>query len=331
MGSGHGGAAEGAIGVARRCAQDLTPRLSQMNGPSAKIRERGEVIGPSRGGDTDDVREIKFAGIGLLVKSGTVVVVTAPATPAVPRRDDKKDAALKMSLDGVKQGLRKASPTPAIVGGDDVYPPVLHELYILQARDRISGTAGAASVEELAGHELYSPVDPDDANAVIADRADSAGHVSSVVIVVHGIIIVIHFVDAVTIIHEAVAIIVQSVAVTIVAVLEHIRREILVVVVDAGIDHGDNNITASRGDVPRLRRIDVRILGATGLSRIVETPERTEVRVIRRNEPLDYIVRLRVEHVQMVQVARDRLLNGHPVGESHELDTLDDLKLPDRR
>ena len=233
-----------------------------------------------------------------------------------------------MGLDGVEQGLGEPAAAPAVAGGNDIDPAVLHELHILEAVDRIGGGTGTRRTQELARHESDGPVDADDPDGVVPDRADRAGHMAAVagVGVVHGVGIVVGGVDAEAVVHLAVAVVVDPVAVAIRLVAEHVRGQVRMSVVDPGIDHGHDDVAAPRGDVPRLGGVDVRIRDPAVLARVVEAPETAEARIAGNDLGVDDPVGLRVEDVGTAPVEFDGVFDVHPGGDSHGLKAFDDLE-----
>src|SRR5439155_21768692 len=197
----------------------------------------------------DNIGQVVIRGI-----EGGCVVVEA----AVACRGHEEDPALPVRIDGVVKGLRELPATPTIISGNDIHAPVFHHRQIVQAGDRAVRRTGPARVEELAGHELDVPVDAGDPDAVVSHGTDRAGYVGAMLVVIHRVRVVIGEVEPVTVIDKAVAVVIDTVAVA-VRRAEYIRGEVLVVVVDPRVDHADDDAAAASGDVPRLRRVDVRV------------------------------------------------------------------------
>jgi len=135
--------------------------------------------------------------------------------------------------------------------------------------------------------------------------------------IVHRIRVVVGEVEPVTVIDKAVAVVVDTVAVAVRRVPEHVRREVLVVVVDPRVDHTDNDIAASGGDPPRLRRVDVRI-GA-----VVKTPEQAQLGIVGNHEGLDDKVGFHIEHSGHSPVEPDRLFHLQPLRQFDELEAVE--------
>src|SRR5438093_311092 len=121
MGGGHRGAAVGLIQVPDDRAEDLMPRSPDMGGPPPIVREESQGIGSICSRHGNDIGQV----ITGRVKGGSVVV-----TGVIACGSDKEDPPLPVSIDRVMQSLGKPTSAPAVVGGDDVYPPLLHGLHI---------------------------------------------------------------------------------------------------------------------------------------------------------------------------------------------------------
>jgi hypothetical protein len=127
-----------------------------------------------------------------------------------------------------------------------------------------------AFVENADRHEADIPVDARDAEAVVPCRPDRARDVRAVAVLVTRVAVVVH--EVVT--------------------REHVRRQVGVVVGDAGIDNCDGDCAASRGEIPSLRPVDV------GIARLTEAPELSVSRVVRRESGVVDEVWLGVENLR---------------------------------
>src|SRR5262249_24208377 len=134
----------------------------------------------------------------------------------------------------------------------------------------------AGGVEELERHEADVPIDAGDADAVVADRPDGAGHVGAVAVVVHGVAVVVHEVVAVDVIDVAVVVVVDAVAGDFAGVGPDVGGQVGVVVVDAALDDGDGDAAGAGGRVPGLGGVDVGVRGAAALAGVVQAPLRAE-------------------------------------------------------
>ena len=86
------------------------------------------------------------------------------------------------------------------------------------------------------------------------------------------------------------------------------------VVVDAGVDHGDDDVAAARRDVPGLGGVDVGVGAAAGLAGVVHAPQLGEARVVGDRRVIDDPVGLRVEHRGVALIALDGVFHRHAAG-----------------
>ena len=93
--------------------------------------------------------------------------------------------------------------------------------------------------------------------------ADRAGGVGAVVVIVHGIARSGDSIDAEDIVDIPVGIVVDPIAWDLAWIPPHLSREVLVGIANAGIDHCDDDIRRSRGDVPGGHRADVGSCGSS--------------------------------------------------------------------
>lgn len=81
---------------------------------------------------------------------------------------------------------KRPLPAPAVVRHQDVVVDhVLHRL------DGGGDWTRSLVVQKFQGDYTALPVDPDDALVVVGHRPDGAGHVTAVVVVVHGVTVVV--------------------------------------------------------------------------------------------------------------------------------------------
>src|SRR5205814_340858 len=153
------------------------------------------------GGDGDDIRQIIAGGVeGILI-----VVLTDAEEVAVAGRGHVDVTGVAGVADRIVQGLREGITAVAIIGdlgamGDR----------IVQGEDDVDGGAAVSGIYDLQGHDLDVPVDAGDADAVVTDGADGAGHVRAVVVVVHRIAVVIGEVIPVNVVDVAVAVVIDA-------------------------------------------------------------------------------------------------------------------------
>ena len=232
-----------------------------------------------------------------------------------------------MSLDGVEQRLRKPAAAPAVVRRDDIDPSLLHELDVLQTVDRIGDVAGARRIQKLARHEANRSVDPDDADTVVPDGANRAGHMGAVVTVVHGVGVLVGGVDPEAVVDLAVAVVVDPVVVAVRRVMEHVRGQVRVGVIDSRVDHGHDDVAAPGREVPGFGGIDVRVGGPAVLARVVEGPQLAEARIVGSRLRVDDPVGLCVEDGRMPSVELERVLDVGARRDSHRLKTFDEREV----
>ena len=137
------------------------------------------------------------------------------------------------------------------------------------------------ALEELERHDLHVPVHSRDADAVVADRPDRAGDVRAVAVVVHAGCCRRRRNPSRAVVDEAVAVVVDAVGGEFFAgVRPDVGGQVGVDVVDARVDHRDDDAALPRGDVPSFGRIDIGVRRAARLAGIVQVPERAEARVV---------------------------------------------------
>ena len=149
---------------------------------------------------------------------GVIIVVTV----IIAGGRDKKHPGVIRGFDGVVHPLAVTSPAPAIAG--QIGTIINSEL---QALDGVGGTSAAGAIKKLQPHNLYFPIHADYTYSVVAYRADRPRTVGTVVIIVH-----------------RVAAVVEGV-VTVGAVLgvdPDIGLEVIVVVINPGVDHPDDDL-----------------------------------------------------------------------------------------
>jgi hypothetical protein len=136
--------------------------------------------------------------------------------------------------------------------------------------DRGGNAADLQIALNLEGHDLQAGANARDPNRIVLDCGDDARNVGSMAAaVVKGIVVAVEEVPSAVVVDVAVAIVVDVVAGDLASVAPDVRREIGVVVVDATIEHCDDDAAAGR-QLPRLRRVDVRIRNAARLAGIVQ-------------------------------------------------------------
>ena len=175
----------------------------------------------------------------------------------------------------------------------------------VQGVDGPRGRSASGRVEELQGHDLDFPVHPGHADAVVASRADRPRHVRAVVVVVHRVAVVADEVVAVHIVDVSVLVVVDAIAGNLTRVHPHVRLEVRMVVIDAGVDDGDDRLAAAGGDVPGGRRLDIGACLATGLPGVVHPPFGGKIGVVGKLVARQPIIRLGKDNVFVGLEGRD--------------------------
>src|SRR5262249_11241305 len=145
-----------------------------------------------------------------------------------------------------------AVAAPAVVGKGG---PVRDR--VPQRPDRVAEVAAAGEVQEPQGHDPDVPADPGHAQAVVSQGADGAGDVGAVAVVVEDVAVVVDEIPAVHVVHVAVAVVVDAIAGDLAGVAPHVRRQVGVGVVHAGVDDGDHGVRVAGGDGPGAGAVDV--------------------------------------------------------------------------
>ncbi len=175
----------------------------------------------------------------------------AVATVAGGEHDNRPEpvrGSYRVFQDRVTRTRKAASPTVV----DDIRP-VLGG--VDQGRRQTGATAAAAVVQPLDRHDLCSRGDADDADGVIADRRDRAGHVRPVAVAVERVVVVAREVPAVDVIHEAIAVVVEAVAGDFRRMRPDIGGDVRMRRIEAGIHHRDDG-ARPLGRVPRRPRLN---------------------------------------------------------------------------
>src|SRR5262245_50521959 len=104
---------------------------------------------------------------------------------------------------------------PGIVRGDEVHAALLHEREVVEATNGARGVAETEGVEEPARHDLHVPGDTGHADPVVPERADGAGDVRAVIVLVDGIGVAVDRVDAMAVVGMSIAVVIDSIAVAV--------------------------------------------------------------------------------------------------------------------
>ena len=102
---------------------------------------------------------------------------------------------------------------------------------------------------------------------------DRASDMGAVAVGIHRVAVIADGVRAVDIVDIAVEIVIQAVVRHLVRVDPHLVDQILMSVAHAGVDHGNDNVAGTDGEIPCLRGVDVGVVRAAVLSLVVQAPQ----------------------------------------------------------
>ena len=119
------------------------------------------------------------------------------------------------------------------------------------SRDQVAATVG---VQDADRHDLQAPAQTGDAAVVVAARADDAGHVRPVAVLVLSGALPVHHVPAVAVVDHAVAVVVAPV-VRVRGVLPQVLLQVGMVGLHPGVEH--RHLRATRPFGPGSGRVDV--------------------------------------------------------------------------
>src|SRR5262249_38854679 len=279
---GHRRAAIRPVLPVRQRAVDANARSGDVHRRAAEVGEARQVVGAVGRRDGYDVVP---GVVGRVERAGVVV------RPVVAGGGDAGAPGGRGLVDGGGGG--GSSPAAAVTVVDDLGPASDR---VVQGADGVAHVPAARGVEELEGHELCVPVDPGDADPVVADGPDRPGDVGAVAVVVHRVRVIVGEVVPVDVVAVAVAVVVDAIARDLARVGPDVRGQVRVVVVDAGVNHGDDGVAGAGAGVPGLRGVDVGVGDAAVGAGVVEPPEVVEARVVRGAGDGDAVVRLDKRH-----------------------------------
>src|SRR5205814_9797891 len=247
------------------------------------IGKKSEVIRARSGGDGKDVIQIEAGRIN----GNNVIVVVR-----IARRCDENDAGLAQAIDGVTQRLgvkARAAPTG------------VHDLRTLTARevDALDGVRSEpvpSGVQKFAGHDLNLPADADNADGVVAHRADRSADMRAVAMIIVGVAGVVYGVDAVNVVHVPVAVVVNAITRNLPRIDPHVVGQVFVCIAHAGVNDRHDDVGRGVLTVARGLRADIRAWRAAVNAGVVQAPKRsiTITEVIGRLQGLHLIIRFRV-------------------------------------
>ena len=199
-----------------------------MHGRLTEVGEIGQPVVPINRGDGDDIVELIIGGI-----SGKEVVVES----TVLGRHNKQHALLSRAIDGVEQRLSERTSAPTVV----------HYLSsfvdgVVNASNRVAEGTETLRAQKLATHQSNVPRDTDVRMAIVGGRADGAGDMGAVVIVVERIARPGDRVDPEYIVHKAVAVVINTVAGHFIGIAPHLVRQFLMGITNAGINNRHDHV-----------------------------------------------------------------------------------------
>ena len=151
---------------------------------------------------------------------------------------------------------------------------------------------------------------------MLPDRADGAGRVGAVAVVVHRVVVVGDEIPAADVVDVAVVVVIDAgLAVQLDGVDPDVVLQVIVVVVDARVDDADDGGGRSLLPGPRLERVDVGVNRSAGLAQVVHAPKICETRVVRGIQDVVRLCELDdALEGTAVQIAQ-RLFGREPTGE----------------
>ncbi len=285
---GHRGAAGPAIGaisgcqgaagqifriatLARHRAEDIDSRGRKVDAFGTIGGEGGQAVVMIRGRHRDDI--VEHAAVGGRIDGVVVEILSHVAGGA-----DDQVVRGHGALDHLVEHARLGRPAPTVVA--DVRAV---DNGVLEALGQI-GAGGEATpvVDKPHGHDPHAPVDAADAQAVVADGADRAGHVRAVSVHIGHVVVPVGHIPAVDVVNVAVAVVVNPVGGLVAALFvdaslawvdPDVGLEILVIDHHAGIADGHDDGVSARRAVPGAFGTDVGTLGAAGLAHVAQPPQ----------------------------------------------------------
>ena len=214
-----------------------------------------------------------------------------------PAAATKSESRSVRKLDRFQEALREVASRPRVVEHIGTVRSRVED-----RADCICGRPGSVAAEELQPHQADVPVHADDADTVVSDRADRAGDMRPVPLVVCRVVVAVDEVPAAPVVDVAVSVVVDAVRATTRAVLSgvdpRVRGEIGMRLVDAGVDHGDHDAGITGRDRPGCVDVGIRV-GCAGpavdeLAGVAQPPKAVVQRIVRDGGRLEHVVRLRV-------------------------------------
>jgi len=127
-------------------------------------------------------------------------------------------------------------------------------------------------VEHAHSHKLNFPAHTDGRIAIVRRGPDRSCDMCSMASQVIGITVVVDKIRTDHVVDKSVVIVVRTIACNLARVVPHLRSQITVRITNTAIDHSDNNVGRTCGNVPGFNRINVNSRSAPLLAGILQTP-----------------------------------------------------------
>ncbi len=196
-------------------------------------------------------------------------------------------------LDRVVERLRKPVATPTVVAD-----PRPHAHRVLDCGDGVDSISRPRGAEELQRHDAHVPVHARNADGVVADRTDGAGHMGAVAVVVHRRALSIEEIVPIDVVHVTVAVVVYAVLRDFAGVHPEVVNQVGMGRIDTRVDDRDRDVARADAAFPRLRRADIGARQTAELPGVAHSPEQVEIGIVRHQfRSRDHIVGFGVEHL----------------------------------
>ena len=261
MGRSHARAAKKGVGAVggRRAGVNIHPGGCEMDRSGPIIGKRGQTPTPANGSHRLDVIE----PVGCWIRRTDIVIGSG-----ISRRSDKEGPAAPRIPNGIFQRDTRTTSAPTVAENTHILG---HG--ILDAFHGVGRCTGAIGTEEFQCHQTHLPCHADMVPASVGLRANRAGTMRPVVVVIHRIATPVDHVDPEDIVRIAVAIVVDAIAGDLTCIPPHLALKVLVGIADARIDDRHGHVGGTGGDVPCPHRVDILPSGSSRLAGIPESPE----------------------------------------------------------
>ena len=140
------------------------------------------------------------------------------------------------SVDGFLHRSAGTSAAPTVVADWEIHGGAISDRI-----DGVRNTSPSPIAEELQGHEFRVPGYAGHLEAVVGCGRNGARNVGAVSVAVHWVVVVVAKIPSINVVHVTVAIVVLAIIGDFARVFPNISLEVLVVVVDARVDHGNDH------------------------------------------------------------------------------------------